>query len=42
MEKNHKASYKSKKALGKMYRIARDYESEAEDASVTYEDIKVR
>ncbi|GFY41076.1 RNA-dependent RNA polymerase 1, partial [Trichonephila inaurata madagascariensis] len=36
MEKNYKASYKSKKALGKMYRIARDYESEADDACVTY------
>ncbi|GFR27103.1 probable RNA-dependent RNA polymerase 1 [Trichonephila clavata] len=41
MERYYKETYKSKKALGKMFRVARDYESENENASMTYQDIKV-
>ncbi|GFS81565.1 RNA-dependent RNA polymerase 1 [Nephila pilipes] len=41
MEKNYKETYNSKKALGKMFRVAHDYESENEDASIVYQDIKV-
>ncbi|KAF8782261.1 putative RNA-dependent RNA polymerase 1 like protein [Argiope bruennichi] len=41
MERNYKETYKSKKALGKMYRVAHDYESENQEASITYQDIKV-
>ncbi|CAL1273549.1 unnamed protein product, partial [Larinioides sclopetarius] len=43
MEKNHihKETYRSEKALGKMFQVAHDYESENQDASLTYSDIKV-
>ncbi|CAL1290675.1 unnamed protein product, partial [Larinioides sclopetarius] len=41
MERNYKETYNSKKALGKMFRVAHDYESENKDASITYLDIKV-
>lgn len=41
MEKYHKTVYKSQKALGKMYRVCRDFESENEETSVGYHDIKV-
>ncbi|XP_035220933.1 RNA-dependent RNA polymerase 1-like, partial [Stegodyphus dumicola] len=41
MEKNHKETYKSKKALGKMFRVCKDLESENENASIDYHDIKV-
>lgn len=44
MEKDHKPVYKSKKALGHLFRVASDYESESESAmaSNTYKDIHVR
>ncbi|KAG8180104.1 hypothetical protein JTE90_027883 [Oedothorax gibbosus] len=41
MEKPHKETYKSKKALGKMFRVAHDYESENEHASIAYQDIEM-
>ncbi|KAG8193801.1 hypothetical protein JTE90_029535 [Oedothorax gibbosus] len=41
MEKPHKETYKSKKALGKMFRVAHDYESENEHASIAYHDIEI-
>ncbi|GFR23374.1 RNA-dependent RNA polymerase 1 [Trichonephila clavata] len=40
-EKSDKETYQSKKALGKMFRVARDYESENENASIAYQDVKV-
>ncbi|CAL1273132.1 unnamed protein product [Larinioides sclopetarius] len=40
MERSYKETYRSEKALGKMYRVAHDYESENQDASITYLDIK--
>ncbi|KFM71282.1 RNA-dependent RNA polymerase 1, partial [Stegodyphus mimosarum] len=40
MEKSHKETYKSKKALGKMFRVCKDLESENENASIDYHDIK--
>ncbi|GBM09163.1 RNA-dependent RNA polymerase 1 [Araneus ventricosus] len=40
MERNYKETYRSEKALGKMFRVAHDYESENQDASITYLDIK--
>ncbi|XP_042904893.1 uncharacterized protein [Parasteatoda tepidariorum] len=41
MERHFQESYKSKKALGKMYRVIRDYESENEEASLAYSDVKM-
>ncbi|XP_035217230.1 RNA-dependent RNA polymerase 1-like [Stegodyphus dumicola] len=41
MEKYHKDTYKSTKALGKMYRICKDLESENENASIDYHGIQV-
>uniref|UniRef100_A0A2L2Y470 RNA-dependent RNA polymerase n=1 Tax=Parasteatoda tepidariorum TaxID=114398 RepID=A0A2L2Y470_PARTP len=41
MEKHHKETYKSKKALGKMFRVVKDFESENEYASITYRDVQV-
>lgn len=36
MEKYHMDGYKSKKALGKMYRICKDYETENEETTSMY------
>ncbi|GIY55552.1 RNA-dependent RNA polymerase 1 [Caerostris extrusa] len=41
MERNYKETYNSKKALGKMFRVAHDYESENKEASITYQDIQM-
>uniref|UniRef100_T1E1M1 RNA-dependent RNA polymerase n=1 Tax=Cupiennius salei TaxID=6928 RepID=T1E1M1_CUPSA len=41
MEKFHRGVYKSDKALGKMYRVCRDFESENEETSIAYHDIEV-
>lgn len=42
MENNNKKMYKSEKALGKMYRVCKDFESENEVTSIGYDSIKVR
>ena len=41
MENTNRSMYKSKKALGKMYRVCKDFESENEVTSIGYENIKV-
>lgn len=41
MEKFHRGVYKSEKALGKMYRVCRDFESENQETSITYQNVKV-
>lgn len=41
MERPHKETYKSQKALGKMFRVTHQYESENEHASIAYRDFKV-
>ncbi|XP_054724114.1 uncharacterized protein LOC129234216 isoform X1 [Uloborus diversus] len=41
MEKNHREVYKSQNALGKMYRVCIDFESENQSASTSYKDIQV-
>lgn len=41
MEKFDRDEYKSQKALGKMYRICRDYETENRETTFMYQPIKV-
>ena len=42
MENTIRETYKSKNALGKMYRVCKDFESENQVTSVSYENIKVK
>ena len=41
MENALQDMYKSKKVLGKMYRLCKDFESESQAESVSYENVKV-
>lgn len=42
MENAHREMYKSQNALGKMYRVCKDFESENQVTSISYENIKVK